>query len=331
MISPFTRRGLVHGVTLLVLLVLPFAAEAAGDPFITIIASRILIYAIAAVSLDLILGFGGMVSFGHGAFFGIGGYAVGILTHHAMEGTAIPFLPGEIPGTTAALIQFPLAVLAAGAMGLLIGALSLRTRGVYFIMITLAFAQMLYFFMISLPTYNGEDGLNIWERSALPVGDLYDDTTFYYLSLGLLLAFLALAARIVNSRFGMVIRGCRQNEPRMRTLGYPVYRYKLAAFTISAMGAGLAGALIANHNEFVGPGMMHWTRSGELMVMVILGGMGTLLGPVAGAATLLLIEEILSQFTEHWMIILGPFLVIVVLFARHGVYGWLVGKDGRDG
>lgn len=324
------RRTAVHLVGLSILLVLPFAAEAAGDPFLTIVASRILIYAIAAISLDIILGYGGMVSFGHGAFFGVGGYAVGILTHHALDGSDVPWLPGDWTGTTLALVQLPLAVVAAGVVGAIIGALSLRTRGVYFIMITLAFAQMLYFFMISLPTYGGQDGLNLWERSALPGIDLYDGRQFYYFVLALLLGFLGLAARIVNSRFGMVIRGCRQNEPRLQALGYPTYRYKLAAFVFSAMGAGLAGALIANHNEFVGPGMMHWTRSGEIMVMVILGGMGTLFGPVVGAAALLLIEEVLSQYTEHWMIILGPFLVLVVLFARNGLYGWLVGRGSRD-
>ncbi len=327
---PVSRRSAVHAMGLLIMLTLPLLAEAAGEPFLTSIASRVLIYAIAAVSLDLILGFGAMVSFGHGAFFGIGGYAVGILAHHASEGRAIPFLPGDWTGTGSALVQWPLAILAAGLFALAIGALSLRTRGVYFIMITLAFAQMLYYFMISLPTYGGEDGLNIWERSSLPPLDLYDDRQFYYLTLGLLLAFLALTRRLVDSRFGMVLKGCKQNEMRLQALGFPTYRYKLIAFTIAGMGAGLAGALAANHSEFVGPGMMHWSRSGEIMVMVILGGMGTLFGPILGAATLLMMEELLTQFTEHWMVILGPFLVLVVLFARHGLYGWLVGISADD-
>jgi len=325
-----TRRTYVHGIGLLIMLTLPVVANAVGEPFLTTIASRVLIYAIAAVSLDLILGFGAMVSFGHSAFFGIGAYAVGILTHHAFNGEVIAFLPGDWTGSTAAVIQWPLAILAAGFFALVIGALSLRTQGVYFIMITLAFAQMLYYLMISLPTYGGEDGLNLWERSKLPPFDLYDDQQFYYLTAALLLAFLALTRRIVNSRFGMVLKGCKQNEPRMKSLGFPTYRYKLTAFVIAGMGAGLAGALAANHTEFVGPGMMHWTRSGEIMVMVILGGMGTLIGPVLGAATLLLMEEVLSQFTEHWMVILGPFLVIVVLFARGGIYGWLVGQEQDD-
>ena len=327
---PVSRRAVVHGLGLAVLLVLPYGADAMGEPFFTIVATRILIYAIAAVSLDLVLGFGGMVSFGHGAFFGIGGFAVGVLTHHALDGTALPFLLGEIGGTTSAWVHVLAAVIASGIAGLVIGALSLRTQGVYFIMITLAFAQMLYYLMISLPTYGGEDGLNIWQRSELPFVDLYDDKTFYYTVLVVLLVFLFLASRIVRSRFGMVIQGCRQNERRMESLGFPVFRYKLVAFTVSAMGAGLAGALIANHNEFVGPGLMHWTRSGELMIMVILGGMGTVFGPVVGAATLLLIEEVLASYTEHWMVILGPFLIFVVFFARRGIYGWLVGKGTRD-
>ena len=325
-----TRRAIVHGLALILLLVLPPLADAAGEPFLTTVASRILIYAIAAVSLDFILGYGGMVSFGHAAFFGIGAYTVGILMHHAFDGTVIPFLPGDWTGSVSAFVQFPLAILVAGLFALVIGALSLRTQGVYFIMITLAFAQMLYYFMISLPTYGGEDGLNLWERSSLPPLDLYDEWQFYYLTLVLLLLFLALMQRLVNSRFGMVIRGCKQNEARMKALGFATYRYKLAAFTIAGMGAGLAGALAANHTEFVGPDMMHWTRSGEIMIMVILGGMGTLYGPVLGAATLLLMEEVLQQITEHWMVVLGPFLVFVVLFARRGVYGWLVGKATDD-
>jgi len=326
-----SRKAIVHLLGLLIMLTLPFVAHVIDDPFLVTIASRILIYALAAVSLDLILGYCGMVSFGHGAFFGLGAYVVGILIHHAYGETAITFLPGDWMGSFSAIVQWPLAVAIAGFFALLIGALSLRTAGVYFIMITLAFAQMLYYFMISLPTYGGEDGLNLWERSQIPTLDLYDEIQFYYLSLVILLVFLGLSYRVVNSRFGMVLRGCKQNEARMKSLGFPVYRYKLIAFTIAGMGAGLAGALIANHTEFVGPGLMHWTRSGEIMVMVILGGMGTLAGPILGAATLLLMEEVLSNMTEHWMVFLGPFLVFVVLFARRGIYGWLVGKDAKDG
>ncbi|WP_046020057.1 branched-chain amino acid ABC transporter permease [Magnetospira sp. QH-2] len=326
-----SRKTIVHLLGLALLVTLPLLAEAAGDPFLTTVASRVLIYALAAASLDLILGYGGMVSFGHGAFFGIGAYVVGILTHHSFNSEVIGFLPFEWMGTYSALIQWPLAMLVAGLFALVIGALSLRTSGVYFIMITLAFAQMLYYFMISLPTYGGEDGLNLWSRSEIPPLDLTNDSQFYYAVLLMLLGFLWIARRLVDSRFGMVLRGCKQNEVRMKTLGFPVTRYKLAAFVIAGMGAGLAGALAANHTEFVGPGLMHWTRSGEIMIMVILGGIGTLYGAILGSATLLLMEELLSGFTEHWMVFLGPFLIIVVLFARKGLYGWLVGKEADDG
>ncbi|MEH6630669.1 MAG: branched-chain amino acid ABC transporter permease [Halopseudomonas aestusnigri] len=330
-VNPNGRTKAVVITGLLLLLLLPFLAALLDDPFLVDIASRILIYALVAVSLDLILGYGGMVSFGHGAFFGLGAYVVGILTHHSYEGTTIAFLPGDWEGTTQAFIQWPLAMIVSGILALMVGALSLRTSGVYFIMITLAFAQMLYFLMISIPTYGGEDGLNIWERSEVPFLDLYDSQTFYYTCLVLLLLCLWVCKRLVKSRFGMVLQGCRQNETRMKALGYPVYRYKLTAFVISGMIAGLAGALSANHTEFVGPGLMHWTRSGEIMVMVILGGMGSLFGAVLGAASLLMMEEVLSGLTEHWMIFLGPILVVVVLFARKGLYGLLVGKGADNG
>jgi branched-chain amino acid transport system permease protein len=225
-----------------------------------------------------------------------------------------------------AFVQWPLAMLVSGFIALLIGVLSLRTQGVYFIMITLAFAQMLYFFMIGLPDYGGEDGLNLWQRSEIPGLDLSDSSQFYYVVLVLVSLWFLLSRRVVESRFGRVLTGCRYNEPRMRTLGYPVVRYKLLAFTISAMGTGLAGALMANQNEFVSPSLMAWSTSGELMVMVILGGMGTLIGPLVGAFLLLSLEEVLAGLTEHWMVILGPLLVFSVLFARGGLYRFLVGQ-----
>lgn len=320
---------LVIGLTALVLL--PPIAQLAGEPFLIKLSTRVLIYALAAVSLDLILGYGGMVSLGHGAFLGIGAFVVGILSHHAYESTDIPFLPFAWQGTASALIQWPIAIGVSAFFGLIIGALSLRTSGVYFIMITLAFAQMIYFFLVGLPTYGGADGLNIWERSTLPLINLNDATSFYYLSLALLVIFILLLRQILSSRFGMVIRACKQNEHRLRALGVETYRYKLVAFTIASAGAGLAGALIANHTEFVGPGLVHWTRSGEILVMVVLGGMGTLFGPVLGAVVLLFLEEVLTGFTEHWGVILGPILLLVVLFARTGLYGLLAGRGARDG
>jgi branched-chain amino acid transport system permease protein len=239
--------------------------------------------------------------------------------------------PIALPGTESALVAWPVAVLVAALLALVIGAICLRTVGMHFIMITLAFAQMLYFLFVSLGQYGGEDGLSLWGRSRLPFLDLGEDVCFYYTCLTLLVGFLFLARRIVDSRFGMVIRGIKQNPGRMGALGFPTYRYRLAVFVIAAAGAGLAGALIANQTEFVSPGLFHWTRSGEILVMVILGGIGTLYGPVLGAATLLLMEEILSVYTEYWMVFLGPFLILVVLFARRGVYGMLAGPEARDG
>lgn len=330
MVHSSNRRAWVHGIGLVVLLALPIIAEALNDPFWITIATRMLIYGLAAMSLDLILGYGAMVSFGHAAFFGLGAYTVGILTHHVFYAEAIPFLPGNWEGSSQALVQWPLAMVVSGFFALVIGALSLRTQGVYFIMITLAFAQMVYFFMIGLPTYGGEDGLNVWMRSEVPGMNLSDPWQFYYLVLALLLLWLAFSQRLVQSRFGRVLAGCRQNSARMHTLGYPVRRYQLTAFVIAGMGAGLAGALAANQNEFASPGLMAWSTSGELMVMVILGGMGTLVGPILGAIVLLTLEEILSGLTEHWMVVLGPILVLVVLFARGGLYRLLIGGRHDD-
>jgi branched-chain amino acid transport system permease protein len=313
------------------LLLLPLLAGLADEPFMVSLFSRILIYAIAAVSLDLLLGFGAMVSLGHAAFFGVGAYVVGILAFHAAEGSTFGGGLWALPGTNNALIAWPLAIIVSTLAATAIGALSLRTSGIYFIMITLAFAQMLFYFFDSLQRYGGDDGLSIWSRNDLAGLDLGDDITFYYVCLALLAGFLFFCQRLVRSRFGMVIRGCAQNERRMRALGFPTYRYKLLCFAIAGAGAGLAGALIANQTEYVSPALLHWTRSGELLVMVILGGMGTLVGPVLGAATLLLGEDLLAMVTEHWQLFLGPFLVLVVLSTRRGVYGLIVGRGGDDG
>ena len=327
----FNRKSIVLLLGLALLLALPPLAIAMDEAYFISLFSRILIYALAAVSLDLILGYAGMASLGHGAFIGIGAYAVGILAFHLTEETVVPFLPGEWAGSINALVVWSSAIIASSFFALIIGALSLRTSGVYFIMITLAFSQMLFFFFVSLNIYGGEDGVNLEQRNQVPGLDLSNDTIFYYICLTLLIALVYICLRIVNSRFGMVMRGCKQNEIRMRALGYSTYRYKLVCFVIAGAGAGLAGALLDNQSEFVSPGLMHWTRSGEVMIMVILGGMGTIFGPIFGAVGLLLMEEILSTYTEHWMIILGPILICVVLFARRGIYGFLSGDEGRDG
>ena len=212
----------------------------------------------------------------------------------------------------------------------MIGALSLRTRGVYFIMITLAFAQMAYYIAAGMARYGGDDGLTIYKRSDFAgLINLSDKVQFYYLCFVLLLAALYLIYRIVNSRFGMVVQGARSNEKRMQAIGFPTYRYQLTCFVIAGTLCGIAGALLANNTDFVSPAIMYWTRSGDLMVMVILGGMGSLFGPVFGAIVLLVLEELLSQFTEYWQIILGPMLLLIVLFARGGIDG-MFGRRTHD-
>jgi branched-chain amino acid transport system permease protein len=304
-------RAVVVILLLLALVLLPVYVEFTGSRFLLTLFTRIVILALAAVSLNLILGYGGMMSFGHAAYLGIGGYSVGIL---AFE------------GVTSGFVQWPVALLVSALFALVIGALSLRTRGVYFIMITLAFAQMAYYIVAGLARYGGDDGLTIEKRSQFfPPLNLSNKMQFYYLCLALLFASIYLVWRIVNSRFGLAVQGARSNDTRMRAIGFPTYRYKLTCFVIAGTLCGLAGALLANHTDFVSPGMMYWTRSGDLIIMVVLGGMGSTFGPLFGAVALLVLEEVLSGITEYWQIILGPLLLLVVLFARGGIDG-LLGK-----
>jgi branched-chain amino acid transport system permease protein len=270
--------------------------------------TRIIILGLAATSLNLILGYGGMMSFGHAAYLGIGGYAVGILAHE---------------GITSGFVQWPVALAASALFALVIGALSLRTRGVYFIMITLAFAQMAYYVVAGLARYGGDDGLTIYKRSQFGALNLSDKVTFYYICLALLLVCIYIVWRVINSRFGLVIQGARSNDVRMRAIGFPTYRYRLVCFVIAGTMCGLAGALLGNHTDFVSPAMMYWTRSGDLIVMVVLGGMASTFGPLIGAVALLVLEEALSGITEYWQIIVGPLLLLVVLFARGGIDGLL--------
>jgi len=305
------RRAVIVAVGGALLALVPPIAALTDQPFYLDLFRRMMIFAIAAVSLDLILGYGGMVSFGHAAYLGIGAYAVGIPAYH---------------GITNGFIQLGLALAASALVALVVGAISLRTSGVYFIMITLAFAQMLYYLGISLETYGGDNGMRLAARSRFggPI-DLAQPATFYYLVLAILVLLLVAGRRLVASRFGMVVRAAKANEPRARAIGFSTARYKLTAFVIAGATAGLAGALLANQTEYLTPDFMHWTRSGEIMFMVILGGMGSLFGPVIGAVALLLLEDVLSAMTAHWQIILGPILILVVLFAKRGLFGLLAG------
>lgn len=290
-------------VLLVLMLAFPLAANALGQEFYVGVVSRLMIFALVATSLNLILGFGGMVSLGHAAYFGTGAYTVGILMQN---------------GVLSAWISWPAAVLVGAVLALFVGLISLRTKGVYFIMITLAFAQMIYYVFVGLKAYGGEDGLSMTQRSELGV-NLASDTTFYYVVLALISASLFFVHHLINSHFGRVLQAIRENETRMEAIGHPVFRYKLVSFVIAGALASLAGALLANQNLMVSPSLVHWTQSGSLMVMVILGGTGYFFGGVIGAIVMLMLEEILSGYTIHWQLILGGILLAVVLLLPNGL------------
>jgi branched-chain amino acid transport system permease protein len=299
---------------------MPVIAPLVGEPYWMDIFLRVMVWAIAAISLDLLLGFGGLVSFGHAMFFGVGGYTIGIMAYYE-----------NFNG----FIQWPLALALCAVVAAVVGAICIRTRGVYFIMITLAFAQMVYFLGVSAEEYGSDDGMTIYGRSEFNVGsfslDLGDPFIFYYVVFFFLAVVLWFVHRLVNSRFGMVIRGIKSNEGRMMAIGFDPFRYKLMCFVIAGVICGLAGILMANSEDFVSPDMMHWTKSGELIFMVVLGGMSTVFGPLTGAMVFLFLSEILSNITHNWHLIFGPFLVLVVLFARRGIDGLFWKRTTAEG
>ncbi|MGV1753926.1 branched-chain amino acid ABC transporter permease [Agrobacterium sp. CG674] len=317
------RENLINLILASLLLAVPFAANAFGQPFYITLATRIAILALAATGLNLALGLGGLISFGHAAFFGIGGYAAGILASHSFSGDPLLF---GLSGTNQMWIVWIVAVAVAGLVGLAIGAISLRTSGVYFIMITLAFAQMVYYFAISWPAYGGEDGLSMTVRNQLPGVMTMRPLNYFLICYVMLLAVIGLFALIRASRFGAALQSARQNDVRVATVGINPYRIRLTGFAISAMITGLAGALFADLNRFVSPSMLSWHMSGELIVLIILGGTGRLFGPLAGAALYVVFEYALGGLTERWQFFLGLILLGVVLFARGGLLGLLAGK-----
>jgi branched-chain amino acid transport system permease protein len=287
--------------------VVPLLSAFGAESYLLALVTRVMIFAIAALALDLLVGYGALVSFGHAAFVGIGAYAVGILASHGL---------GD------ALVALPAALAASALFAWLTGIVCLRTRGVYFIMITLAFGQMAFFTASSLAPYGGDDGLTIQARNTIAGFDLLDDARFlYYFAFACLLGTYLLCRALVASRFGRVFRGAKENPVRMATLGYQVYRFQLVAYVIAGMMGGLSGFLLANATNFVSPAYMSWQRSGELLIMIILGGTGTLHGAIVGTAAFLLLEEWLSGFTEHWKMIFGPLLVLAVLFVPGGIGG----------
>ncbi len=288
----------------------PIVANVINEPYYINLFARLMIWAIAAMSLNLILGYGGMISFGHAVYLGIGAYAVGICSYYGID--SIYF-------------QLPIALGAGLIIASIFGVISLRTRGIFFIMITMALSQMIYFLSISIDEYGSDDGLIIYTRSEFGVEffDLNNQLHLYYLIFAVMVGCLFFLHRLINSRFGYVIRGAKSNEQRMEVMGYSTYKYRLVCFILAGLLCTVAGVLSANVEKFVSPDIMHWTRSGELIFMVVLGGMASLLGPISGALVFWLLSEILSRFTEHWHIIFGPILLLVVLFSPRGIDGFL--------
>ncbi|HSG54392.1 MAG TPA: branched-chain amino acid ABC transporter permease [Paracoccaceae bacterium] len=294
---------------------LPLLAHAIGDPFLIVLVTRILAYALAAMALDLILGYGALVSFGHAAYLGFGAYAVAMLSRW---------------GITDLFAHIAFAVALSAAFATLTGAISLRTRGVYFIMITLAFGQMAYFFFVSLSAFGGDDGTPLAARSTLLGSDMLEnDMVLYYVALVLLIGLFGMASRIVGSRFGRVLIGTRENPVRMEAIGLAPFRYQLTAFVISGCMTSVAGVLLANQADFVSPAFMSWHRSGELIVMVVLGGVGTLIGAIGGAIAVLMLEDWLAMAWEHWRVLFGIFLILMVLYSPHGITGAIERLRGR--
>lgn len=309
------RRPVIAFVLFALLALIPVATTLGLPPHWLSLVTRAMIFAIAALSLDLILGVGGLVSFGHAAFIGIGAYATGIMITE---------------GQPEALLILPVILIVCAVFGAITGAVSLRTRGVAFIMITLAFGQMGFFLAQALSGYGGDDGLTLYERSTVLGFDLFANRTrFFYIVLAALIGCYGLVSVIVASRFGRVLRAARENAARVTVTGYDVGRVRLVAYVISGMIAGLSGFFLANQTEFVSPAFMSWQRSGELIFMVVLGGTGSLHGAIIGALAYLFAEDVLAAWTEHWKAIFGPLIVLFVLFTRGGIVG-ILGKLGRS-
>lgn len=323
------REGVLNWVVLAILVAVPAWAHATGETFTITLFTRAAIFAIAAAGLNIALGMGGLVSLGHAAFFGIGGYAMGILAWHAQSYEPLNLWLFESPGTKSMPVIWLVATTASALAALGIGALSLRTSGVYFIMITLAFGQMFYFFSISWSAYGGEDGLSIWVRNGFPGLNTLAPIEFYGLVFAVLCLVLGFSALLRRSPFGLALNAARQSPERVAAVGLDPQRIKLVAFVISGAITGLSGALFADLNRFVSPTMFSWQLSGELIVFVILGGTGRLMGPVIGAGAFVALEHWLGGVSDYWLAVLGLILLLVVLFARGGITGLLTGRTAR--
>jgi branched-chain amino acid transport system permease protein len=315
-------------IILLVLFVIPFLAYLFNEPYLTTLTTKIVILSIAGIGLNFILGYGGLVSFGHAAFFGIGGYVTGILASHAQNSEQMFFFL-QFDGSNQILFIWLISIIICSFIALLIGYFSLRTSGVYFIMITLAFAQMLYYFSISWPAYGGEDGLSIYVRNVFPFFNTMNPINFYFICFTWLLIFLTILKIILNSSFGLVLKACKENEERVKSIGINPFNIKLISFVFSGAITGLAGSLYTDLNRFVSPSVLSWQMSGEIMVLVILGGVARLYGPILGAVFYIILEQTLGGISENWQFWLGLIIILEVLYARAGIMSLFL-KDSKS-
>jgi|TARA_B110000977_G_scaffold162433_1_gene207889 branched-chain amino acid transport system permease protein len=305
----------------LLLLSIPAIGIIFNEPYYITLATKVIILGIAGVGLNLALGYGGLISFGHAAFFGIGGYVAAIMSYHALNEELLFEIPLAISGSSEMLIIWPLAIVISAFFSLLIGLLSLRTSGVYFIMITLAFAQMLYYFSISWPSYGGEDGLSMHMRNTLPFINTMNPLNFFLICLAWFFIAIFITSKLINSPYGMALQATKQNEERVKSVGIETFKVKLIVFVFSGAITGLAGSLYADLNRFVSPSMLNWHTSGEIMVFVILGGIARLYGPLLGASFFIILEQTLGLYTENWQFWLGLILILEIIFARSGIMG----------
>lgn len=326
MSNPYSQRNWIGFATAALFVLFPLFANLVSQEYYVTFLTRVLIIGLAAIGLNIALGYSGMVSFGHSLYIGVGAYTVAIVSDFGISNAALHLI---------------IALCAGAAISLVVGLVSLRTAGVSFIMITLAFAQMFYYVVIGLKQYGGDDGISLPSRSTLGAINLENNNVFYYLCLLIVTLALWGVYRISKSRFGSVIRGCKLNERRMEALGFATLRYKLLAYVISAQVCVVAGFLLANLAKFSSPSYLQWSMSGELIVMVVLGGMGTVFGPLLGAISLLFLEEVLANFglplpfgissfiKSHWMLLIGLFIVITGLHVQHGLAGF-INRGKRD-
>ena len=297
-----------------------------NEPYFITLATKIVILGIAGCALNLILGFGGMVSFGHAMFFGVGSYVAAISAFHSMNGGSINLIFFDFNGSNQMLFNWFLAVIFSMFFALVVGSISIRTSGVYFIMITLAFAQMTYYFSVGWTKYGGEDGLSTYVRNDLFSINTMLPLNFFIICFSCLCVVGFVLNSVINSNFGNFLKGCKENEEKMISLGLNPYTLKLTAFVISGAITGLAGALYVDLNRFVSPTSLSWQTSGELIVLVILGGSARLFGPLLGAIVFILLEQFLGEVTENWQFWLGVILVLIVLYFPKGVSGFFI-KD----